>query len=297
MLTKNMTNETEKSGVENFSYALSEYGELAKASDRLKHTRETVKERAEDTLRAYAHSIARELEPDYNKNPDEMTSKELKGYIEFGQKRALTKATKILDYNLDVIVGSELPAKGLEEIVANKDFLKQASQTVKEKDAENLARYSSHVQLMKSVRLYMETGKFAGKEQRGEVLELAAYGAAEVQRKKMKEEGFGRELQNLAAQLAEISIKSGNYSEDKMREFLTQGIEKQSKDYETELKDGQEVARKTLKEMVKSEDPKIHNTAVGLIDFAFREKLGKEDTYKFPDLIRPDNSEELPAAA
>lgn len=272
MTKKETKNADFKKVIENLD-RINELDELAekRADDRTEE-----KEKADKKLREYAVESEKEINPDYNGTPEQLTQDELKSYLEARKTMAVENASSTLKDNLADIVEKQIPGKTLEKLAGEIPII----QAAKDKDQKTLALYKQYQAVQDFAKFYEEEEKPRNEEE-AKLLESAIIkGVRKVQRDRLKDKGFKDiDLLELADSLAVISVRAGHIDEKKVKKYAVEGLKEEAKErkkaYEDTGVDVKEAVRKALTKLANGDAGEFRLAR----DLIYKAETGNDDYF------------------
>lgn len=231
-----------------------------------KDSRPNKKDKANEKLRKYAYEALKDLGApgiDFSRETPKTISDE---YVKLGISYIVSTSRQdssiILNSNFDDIT-KNLKKESLEKIALTKEIQEKGAKGY----SEVLGLYQQYFGIQQLVDKY-EKGEPLNNEEKRKIVSGGAMKAEEEMRKKLKDKGYSKDLQDYAGALANIAAKEGHIKEDYIKagaKNLVKEAEKEFRDYEKDKgKSIVDYVRDSLDKLRKG-DTKEFETAKGLV--------------------------------
>ena len=230
-------------------------------------------------------NYARESAAKYDPNIDPETiedDEQINKYVDMGKGFASRMAAHSLKENLDSVlntVDQKKLAKTLESSLSNDDIIPIILRVASKEDKQTILKYKQYADLEKSIKLYNETGKFTSKEHHDTIYAMAQEGARkEAEERLSKLPGLSPRDIKLGGQIAAISVREGNYKEEKIKEYAQKGLNAQLEELKKEVTEDKYIsaARNTLKNLVMSKNTEDYAIGSSIIYSSAQDEKDEE---------------------
>ena len=205
---------------------------LARLSSEKEDARTSVRDTATQELNEISYEFAKRTTspktnqpyiPDPNRTPIEKVEQSfLDDMAGFAQGMAYESAANRFYSNLDDIVDRQMGKSVLESLVESEDIQKAASND----DTDIIGSYQLFTGTKRLLKKYEAGDKLSDKQREG-LDKLARIGAGKFKADELKKLGYSAKLQNMAAKLAQESVRLGYFDDKAMEKFTVTGMNEQ----------------------------------------------------------------------